>query len=52
MAEKQLSKMNEQERFDMSVRIHEVAMRLLADQMGMKNPQITITYQGKEIKRC
>ena len=48
---KYLSQATEEEIMEFSIKLHETLARLLAHQKGMENPQITISYQGKEIKK-
>lgn len=49
--EKSLRNATEEERMEFSIKLHEVLGRMLAHQKGMENPQIILSYQGKEIKR-
>ena len=42
----------QEERFDMSVKLHTTLSKLLAHQNGMEKPSISLNYKGKEICKC
>lgn len=42
----------QEERFDMSVKLHTTLSKLLAHQNGMENHSISLKYKGKEISKC
>lgn len=48
---KSLKNATKEELFEMSLDFHERLMKIHAHQQGMENPQIILSYQGKEIKR-
>lgn len=48
---KYLKNSTEEERMEFSIKLHEVLGRMLAHQKGMENPQIILSYKGKELKR-
>ena len=48
---KSLKNATKEELFEMSLDFHERLMKIYAHQQGMENPQIILSYQGKEIKR-
>lgn len=50
--EKSLINATQEERFDMSVKLHTTLSKLLAHQNGMENPSISLKYKGKEICKC
>lgn len=48
---KSLKNATKEELFEMSLDFHERLMKIYAHQQGMENPQIILSYQGKEIKK-
>ena len=50
--EKALLNATQEERFEMSLKLHTTLAKLLAHQNGIENHSISLNYKGKENGKC